>query len=73
MEVSSIFGQTPICFRSNFPSHLGILPPKDNNVESENGPMEKEILFGQHHFGVPCLVLGGVGKFAFDSTLMTFY
>lgn len=63
------FGKAPVCFRSNFPSHLGILPPKEK-VESENGPIEKEILFGQHHFGVPCLVLRGCSKTCLYSTLI---
>ena len=28
-------------------------PPK-TNVEPENGPLEKEIPIGNHHFQVPC-------------------
>ena len=35
--------------------HLpGCTPPK-TNMEPENGPLEKEIPIGNHHFQVPCL------------------
>ena len=32
-------------------------PPK-TNMEPENGPLEKEIPIGNHHFQVPCYFLG---------------
>ena len=32
-------------------------PPK-TNMEPENGPLEKEIPIGKHHFQVPCEFLG---------------
>ncbi len=31
----------------------GATPPK-TNMEPENGPLEKEIPIGNHHFQVPC-------------------
>ena len=30
-----------------------VTPPK-TNMEPENGPLEKEIPIGNHHFQVPC-------------------
>ena len=30
-----------------------LVPPK-TNMEPENGPLEKEIPIGNHHFQVPC-------------------
>ena len=32
-------------------------PPK-TNMEPENGPLEKEIPIGNHHFQVPCYFFG---------------
>ena len=32
---------------------LNITPPK-TNMEPENGPLEKEVPIGNHHFQVPC-------------------
>ncbi len=37
--------------------HVHYTPP---NMEPENGPLEKEIPIGNHHFQVPAVILGGV-------------
>ena len=34
-----------------------ITPPK-TNMKPENGPLEKEIPIGNHHFQVPCSFFG---------------
>ena len=42
--------QSYIVFNKMF---LKLTPPK-TNIEPENGPLEKEIPVGNHHFQVPC-------------------
>ena len=32
----------------------GTITPPKTNMEPENGPLEKEIPIGNHHFQVPC-------------------
>ena len=38
------------------PCHSLVVPltPPKTNMEPENGPLEKEIPIGNHHFQVPC-------------------
>ena len=38
---------------SKSPVRSRVTPPK-TNMEPENGPLEKEIPIGNHHFQVPC-------------------
>ena len=42
-----IFGLTSIW-------EIYIYTPPKTNMEPENGPLEKEIPIGNHHFQVPC-------------------
>ena len=35
-------------------SHGGYITPPKTNMEPKNGPLEKEIPIGNHHFQVPC-------------------
>ena len=42
---------------------MDVCTPPKTNMEPENGPLEKEIPIGNHHFQVPCsflIIFGGV-------------
>ena len=45
-------------------------PPK-TNMEPQNGPLEKEIPIGNHHFQVPCWISGGCTKTFLGQTAKT--
>ena len=47
---------------------LRIHPPK-TNMEPENGPLEKEISIGNHHFQVPCSISGVYLRIVLDSAV----
>ena len=47
------FGKIEQGNHSKHPQNKNDTPPK-TNMEPENGPLEKEIPFGNHPFQVPC-------------------